>query len=299
MKQDRMTEKNESGRSLVEMLGVLAVMGILTIGGIVGFNYAMNKQRANELLNEAYKRAAVVAMQFAIGKETASLTEFSSYSAFAGGTFDDNATISLNNYNQFKIPVKNLSSEVCQHIKTAVGKTTPIRRIVCSTIQTGEGYFVFNQGLTASDIGQLCNPNTGLRCDTNQICTTSGEVAGTCVDKKDSWECLTNTDCQNKPNTYCQLSMPNTITIKGGTCASLGGSSGDIYIEGFGTVEFSDDLMNWYSAKNWCQAKGKNLIDIRGTRLGCYNAAGLISVDSSVTYPVYCCAKDKQYMHCH
>ena len=42
---------SESGRSLTEMLGVLAIMGILTIGGIAGFNYAMNKQRANATVN--------------------------------------------------------------------------------------------------------------------------------------------------------------------------------------------------------------------------------------------------------
>ena len=43
--------RSESGRSLTEMLGVLAVMGVLTIGAIAGFNYAMNKQRANATVN--------------------------------------------------------------------------------------------------------------------------------------------------------------------------------------------------------------------------------------------------------
>lgn len=287
-----MNKKNETGRSIVEMLGVLAVMGILSIAGITGYNSAMNKHRASELLNEANKRAVVVAMQFSTGKETGSTAEFSGHSNFASGIFDDSAPISLNNYNQFKIFVKNVLPEVCQHLKTMVGKITPIRRVVCSVVQTGEGYFVFNQDLTATDVGQLCNPDTRLRCETNQICTTSGEVAGSCVNKKDSWECLTNADCSGKPGTFCAVSMNNSITIRGGECHPIGGSSGDVYIEGLGTVEFSNDSMNWYSAKNWCAAKGKNLIDIRGTRLGCYNNSGLINIDSSTTYEVYCCAKD-------
>ncbi len=42
--------QNESGRSMVEMLGVLAVIGVLSIGGIVGFSTAMNKHRANEIV---------------------------------------------------------------------------------------------------------------------------------------------------------------------------------------------------------------------------------------------------------
>ena len=44
--------KNQSGRSMVEMLGVLAVTGVLSIGGITGYNYAMNKHRANQVLQD-------------------------------------------------------------------------------------------------------------------------------------------------------------------------------------------------------------------------------------------------------
>lgn len=42
---------NESGRSMVEMLGVLAIIGVLSIGGIAGYRYAMNKHKANEWMN--------------------------------------------------------------------------------------------------------------------------------------------------------------------------------------------------------------------------------------------------------
>ncbi len=58
----RCAQYAQSGRSMVEMLGVLAVMGVLSVAGITGYNSAMNKHRANELLNEASKRAAPVAM---------------------------------------------------------------------------------------------------------------------------------------------------------------------------------------------------------------------------------------------
>ena len=57
----RCAQYAQSGRSMVEMLGVLAVMGILSAAGIAGYNNAMNRHRANELLNEASKRATVVA----------------------------------------------------------------------------------------------------------------------------------------------------------------------------------------------------------------------------------------------
>ena len=38
---------NEIGRSMVEMLGVLAVIGILSVGGVMGYKFAMLKYAAN------------------------------------------------------------------------------------------------------------------------------------------------------------------------------------------------------------------------------------------------------------
>ncbi|MBS6473139.1 MAG: hypothetical protein KH347_02690 [Acetobacter sp.] len=32
---------NESGRSMIEMLGVLAIIGVLSVGGIAGYSQAM------------------------------------------------------------------------------------------------------------------------------------------------------------------------------------------------------------------------------------------------------------------
>ena len=56
-----MTMKNESGRSMVEMLGVLAIIGVLSIGGIAGYTMAMNRYRANEAVDGASK-IAIIAM---------------------------------------------------------------------------------------------------------------------------------------------------------------------------------------------------------------------------------------------
>ncbi len=51
----------EDGRSMVEMLGVLAIIGVLSIGGIAGYTMAMNRYRANEIIDVASK-VAVIAM---------------------------------------------------------------------------------------------------------------------------------------------------------------------------------------------------------------------------------------------
>ena len=39
---------NESGRSMMEMLGVIAIIGILTVGGIAGYSKAMEKYYVNK-----------------------------------------------------------------------------------------------------------------------------------------------------------------------------------------------------------------------------------------------------------
>jgi type II secretory pathway pseudopilin PulG len=41
--------KSQSGRSMVEMLGVLAIIGVLSVGGIYGYTVAMRSNRVNEI----------------------------------------------------------------------------------------------------------------------------------------------------------------------------------------------------------------------------------------------------------
>ena len=42
----------EHGRSMIEMLGVLAIIGVLSVGGIAGYSKAMEKWKVNKLIGE-------------------------------------------------------------------------------------------------------------------------------------------------------------------------------------------------------------------------------------------------------
>ena len=46
----------DCGRSMVEMLGTLAIMGVLSIGGIMGYSYAIDKYHANQIVNDVNLR---------------------------------------------------------------------------------------------------------------------------------------------------------------------------------------------------------------------------------------------------
>ena len=65
-----MKNVNESGRSMVEMLGVLAIIGVLSIGGIAGYTLAMNRYRANEALQVA----SIVAIEAIARQETVTVS---------------------------------------------------------------------------------------------------------------------------------------------------------------------------------------------------------------------------------
>ncbi len=47
-----MKQNNQSGRTMLEMLGVLAIMGIITYGAIAGINYGMSSYKINQTYSE-------------------------------------------------------------------------------------------------------------------------------------------------------------------------------------------------------------------------------------------------------
>ena len=48
---------SQSGRSMVEMLGVLAIIGVLSVGGIAGYSLSMRRHRANQIVDYFSKYA--------------------------------------------------------------------------------------------------------------------------------------------------------------------------------------------------------------------------------------------------
>ncbi len=47
-----MKKNNEKGRSMVEMLGVLAIIGVLSAAGLAGYSKAMAKHRSNQIIDQ-------------------------------------------------------------------------------------------------------------------------------------------------------------------------------------------------------------------------------------------------------
>ena len=57
--------KTQKGRSMIEMLGVLAIIGVLSIGGLAGYTRAMNSYQATQIMD--YMNRCSIAMQEKLG----------------------------------------------------------------------------------------------------------------------------------------------------------------------------------------------------------------------------------------
>lgn len=80
---------SQSGRSMVEMIGVLAITGVLSIGGIMGYSYAMDKYRANETINDLN----IILMSHL--NELQSLTDAEDLTEYGGVISEENAKTSM------------------------------------------------------------------------------------------------------------------------------------------------------------------------------------------------------------
>ena len=60
--------KLQKGRSMIEMLGVLAIVGVLSIGGLAGYTMAMNRWRANTLMDYVTRCVVVAQTKNLTGK---------------------------------------------------------------------------------------------------------------------------------------------------------------------------------------------------------------------------------------
>ena len=75
-----MIKTNESGRSMIEMLGVLAIIGVLSVGGIAGYSKAMNKFKTNKVADNVSMLVANIKTMYAQQSSFNGLTKSSAVS---------------------------------------------------------------------------------------------------------------------------------------------------------------------------------------------------------------------------
>ncbi|MBR4927186.1 MAG: hypothetical protein IKY98_02545 [Alphaproteobacteria bacterium] len=189
----------QSGRSMVEMLGTLAVMGVLSIGGIMGYSYAVDKYRANATINDINLRRIVLLQQ--ANKDTPlNLNEFDTKST-AGYTFQEPELYD----DSVALTVGSLPTQVCEMVLDALfNQTVQIDvngSVVEEAAKCGDDneitfYFPINS-VGSGDRGQngcsLSSPIYNAETDSCEECPAETPVwdisLGQCTG------CETNDDC--------------------------------------------------------------------------------------------------------
>lgn len=109
---------DESGRSMVEVLGVLAIIGVLSVGGIAGYQSAMDKMTANTIADEVRKRAVVASQQRILGQSNIVLSDF--YQNSEKDLIKDTHTVTAAPYETdtsfFTIQVSDIPKGVCDKL---------------------------------------------------------------------------------------------------------------------------------------------------------------------------------------
>ena len=286
-----MYKTNESGRSMVEMLGVLAIIGVLSVGGIAGYTTAMNKHRANQILNGASVRAIVVSTQIQRGSAAPTLGEFTDAdNAVGGATFTGLAAWNKDTDKRFSLTLTGVNEDICTQMKAMIGENGIIRKIDdgCTTI-------TYNNDLSPNDpapSGPKGNECTDS-CSGGATC-----VNGYCQCAEGIWQpsdnsgngacktgltgdCTTNADCKEKGK-YCKI---EGVKVLNGTCETLDSGMPAAYKDK--TFLNSPSEMTWWSARNWCLAHGKSLVslsDLSCTTKDCEDWDGLKATFGSSYY---------------
>ena len=151
----RAQKEFESGRSMVEMLGVLAIIGVLSVTGIAGFKTAMDRHRANELMNEASKRAVVAMAQLEQGR-TASQISFSEFTNnnMGHGVFENEAIDLKADPFAFGILLRGLDKTVCKNLRNMGGKgmyvAGTVHHSACSYDENNDLVFLYCKDSTVN-----------------------------------------------------------------------------------------------------------------------------------------------------
>ena len=269
----------ECGRSMVEMLGTLAIIGVLSIGGIAGYSYGMDKYRANEALKDVNLRVIDLLTQASQGRPALSLAEWENEDSiydFANPTY-----VEGENLIAFDVgTTKKLPKSVCQMVFDGLANTAvqiDINAVHsnsndnCGEDNTLTLYFEGGGSGTTNTGGETptdeqCGETvcgTCQKCE-NESCVTVGDYEQKCTtdDNKTGW-CVSGAcepeTCNCGPNQYCvdknsSCTQPNPS----GTCKDLDFRT--VEIDGT-TYYISTADMSWWDAASFCKALGKNMIN--------------------------------------
>ena len=270
-----MNFKTESGRSMTEMLGTLAIIGVLSIGGITGYSYGMDKYRCNKTINDISLRRVDLMTQASQGRSTLSLSEWANESTIydiTNPTYGEGGLIKFDVGATNKIPQSvcemlfdGLSNTVAQ---IDINGTTSTSNDSCGENNTMTFYFAGGSnasgGTGGGTTGEQCGSTvcgTCQKCE-NETCVTADDYEMKCTtnDNKTGWcvsgTCEPDTTCNCGPNQYCaDKNTSDEYPTPSGTCKDVDTQFRTVDIDDT-TYYISKDTMSWWDAVSACNVIG-------------------------------------------
>ena len=169
----------QSGRSMIEMLGVLAIIGVLSVGGIAGYSKAMNKFKTNKVADNVSMLVANIKTLYAQQKDYADLNNASAVSM---GVVPDElgTTADLTNAFNGTVVISEASSTISTDKKAFTLTFNGLSREACITLATNDWGSGYSSGLiyikaaaTTIEAVQDTTADTGLigcKGDTSTAC---------------------------------------------------------------------------------------------------------------------------------
>ncbi len=222
-------KKQEIGRSMVEILGVLAVIGVLSIGGIWGYTFAMTKYIANETISEINMRAHDISHQ--MQKEDIEEITMAMGDMTETG-FPISARISPVDEDYFEIFVEDVPSNVCRELLNSAWQVPysifvdndeyTASTSICNQYEAVELAYEFHKDLALKDDIDEDDQHDLKRCEHNNDCNCGLCIDGVCQKGcKNGEECIQSFD-ENSTLTCCPKDK-----IKNGICCRYTNEKGE------------------------------------------------------------------------
>ena len=253
----------QSGRAMVEMLGVLAIVGVLSVGAIGGYSYAMNKHRTNELIYEATKQAQWAGTQKEMNRSADPTVTGGS---FGGGKISPNTVAGLPD-TQIGILLTDLDETVCDSLIKSI-EQNPNGVVKAIRDESGTGTvnceshtasLIFNRDLST---GELQEGSTESENEQNEEpseptldCGAHGEQVGNACECDTGWQ---GDDCSEQKPIDQNCSGHGYIDYYTGLCQCNTGDYG--YDCSEQTTETCDDNSDCGSGY-FCMYYGATIID--------------------------------------
>ena len=202
-----MTHTNESGRSMIEMLGVLAIIGVLSVGGIAGYSQAMSKFKVSKTTDQVQTMVTNIRTLFA-GNRT--------YDGLKGsgdkGNYKNAHTLGIFN------------DEICESADCASPVNPYGGSIILASPNSNQYFSITYTGLPQDACTRLVMADWG-DASSGLIAIQAGGTGGAAPTAAADW-----TETANKTYTTKSGSIPVSLTNAIGACTNGASNDNESYI---------------------------------------------------------------------